>query len=97
MPKRTGFGIAKRLGSEGARVALVDVMPNTQAERELRDLGVDVISVQANVTDHNQVKAAVSSVVDVCLSPICFFLNTLFYFYFNYLFFFLNCLIIILF
>jgi len=58
-----GLGIAKRLGSEGAKIALVDLAPSPQAEKELKALGVDFVSVQANVTDYKQVKTAVDTVI----------------------------------
>jgi hypothetical protein len=44
----------------------VDLAPSPQAEKELKDLGIDYFSVKANVTDYNQVKDAVNSVIGVC-------------------------------
>ena len=45
---------------------MVDLAPSPQAEKELKELGIDCISVKANVTDYNQVKEAVNSVIGVC-------------------------------
>lgn len=65
---KKGLGIAKRLGKEGAKIAIVDLQPNPQAEKELKELGIDVLSVKANVTDHSQVKEAINTVVGVCIN-----------------------------
>lgn len=64
--KGIGLGIARRLGREGAKVAIVDLNPSLEAEKTLRDQGIEVSSFKANVTDHKQVKDAVSSIVQVC-------------------------------
>eukprot|EP01111_Echinosteliopsis_oligospora_P010956 TRINITY_DN3497_c0_g1_i1.p1 TRINITY_DN3497_c0_g1~~TRINITY_DN3497_c0_g1_i1.p1 ORF type:complete len:249 (+),score=87.62 TRINITY_DN3497_c0_g1_i1:47-793(+) len=58
-----GFGIAKRLGAEGAKIAIVDLNQSQTAEKELKESGIDVMYVKANVTDHSQVKEAISSVI----------------------------------
>ena len=59
-----GLAIAKRLGSEGARVVLADINQDslTQAEPQVREAGApDVLSSICNVADESQVIATVAA------------------------------------
>jgi len=59
-----GLAIAKRLGSEGARVVLADINQDSlnQAEPEVRAAGApDVLSSLCNVADESQVIATVAA------------------------------------
>lgn len=61
-----GAGIARRLGVDGASVAVVD-LNGDKAEtfaKELRDAGHEAIGVQADVAERSDVQAMVSKVVD---------------------------------
>jgi NAD(P)-dependent dehydrogenase (short-subunit alcohol dehydrogenase family) len=62
------------LASEGAKIAVVDIAPLPAVEKEFRDKGIDFLSVQADVTDYNQVKEAVNRIGNVCIvhSPLFF-------------------------
>lgn len=59
-----GLAIAKRLGSEGARVVLADISQDglTQAEPQVRQAGApDVLPSLCNVADESQVMATVAA------------------------------------
>ena len=59
-----GLAIAKRLGSEGARVVLADINQDslTQAEPQVREAGApDVLPSVCNVADESQVIATVAA------------------------------------
>ena len=60
-----GRAVAERLAREGARIALIDLDAETgdQAEKDLRDAGLDATFVQADVAEKSQVQAAVDRVV----------------------------------
>ena len=59
-----GLGIARRLGEEGARVALFDIKPQQLevAADELRSAGIEVHTAGVDVTDEAAVSAAVHQV-----------------------------------
>jgi NAD(P)-dependent dehydrogenase (short-subunit alcohol dehydrogenase family) len=61
-----GGAIALRLAEEGADVALNDRLPDltNQAEKAIRDMGRDVISVVANVTRREEAERLVSAALD---------------------------------
>lgn len=61
-----GFGIAKKLGELGARVAIADLDATNgqQAVRELANLGIEATSVQCDVTEEQNVERMVQQVVD---------------------------------
>lgn len=60
-----GFGAAKRLGSEGAKLALLDMNEKLlgQATKELESGKIPSLAVQLDVTDHRAVKDAVKQVI----------------------------------
>lgn len=60
-----GFGVAKRLGSEGARVVIVDIDPDlgNQAVAELSDIGIDVHLEVGDVSDEETVKRTTGNAV----------------------------------
>ena len=59
-----GFGIAKRLGSEGAKVALIDLNAQdlAQASKTLDGLGVENYVVTTDVTHQGQVNTAIDEI-----------------------------------
>ncbi|MCZ6558368.1 MAG: SDR family NAD(P)-dependent oxidoreductase [SAR324 cluster bacterium] len=61
-----GFGIARRLGSEGAAVAMLDMDTEqlASAESELRGAGIETLSVAADVTERAAVEGAVAAVLE---------------------------------
>lgn len=61
-----GLGIARRLGGEGAAVALLDRNGTLAAEavRELATEGIDALAVTVDVTDQAAVAAAVARVLE---------------------------------
>ena len=78
-PRSIGRSVARRLAAEGAKVACLDIarpyddFPDYAVAtsddlddivRELRDAGADAIAVRADVSDEDQVRAAVDRVVD---------------------------------
>lgn len=58
-----GFGIATRLGRDGAKVVLADINACPDSLRKLRAMGITCSSVCVNVTDEVQVAQAVADVV----------------------------------
>jgi 3-oxoacyl-[acyl-carrier protein] reductase len=60
-----GFGIAERLGSEGASVVLLDIdaAKLAEAERALAARGIAGLGLRADVTDRKAVEAAVEQVL----------------------------------
>ena len=78
-PRSIGRSVARRLAAEGAKVACLDIarpyddFPDYAVAtsddlddivRELRDSGADAIAVRADVSDEDEVRAAVDRVVD---------------------------------
>lgn len=61
-----GFGIAQRLGSEGARIAIVDMNADVaeQASQSLAEQGVDSEVVLGDVGDDETAKQAVKQAID---------------------------------
>ena len=61
-----GFGIAQRLGSEGARIAIVDMNTDVaeQASQALAEQGVDSEVVLGDVGDDETAKQAVRQAID---------------------------------
>ncbi|MCZ6531834.1 MAG: SDR family NAD(P)-dependent oxidoreductase [SAR324 cluster bacterium] len=61
-----GFGIARRLGSEGAAVAMLDMDTEqlASAESELSGAGIETLSVAADVTERAAVEGAVAAVLE---------------------------------
>jgi gluconate 5-dehydrogenase len=61
-----GLEMAEALGEAGARVAILARRPEwlDPAERHLSDRGIDVLGVQADVTDPEQVERAVGAAAD---------------------------------
>jgi 2-hydroxycyclohexanecarboxyl-CoA dehydrogenase len=64
--RHVGLDIAKGLAREGARVAINDIFPDRAeaAAGEIRKAGGEAIAVPADVTDLDQVKAAVAKLVE---------------------------------
>lgn len=64
--RHIGFEIARGLAAEGARVAINDLFPERAeaAAAAIRDAGGEAMAIPADVTDLEQVRAAVQSVVD---------------------------------
>jgi 3-oxoacyl-[acyl-carrier protein] reductase len=58
-----GEATARRFAAEGARLALTDVNPDG-IERVAKDLGPDVFTAVADVTNRDQVQAAVKGITD---------------------------------
>jgi 3-oxoacyl-[acyl-carrier protein] reductase len=60
-----GKGIALRFAQEGAKVCLADVSedPLREAEKELKEQGLEVIAIKTDVTDRSQVENAVNEIV----------------------------------
>ena len=61
-----GFAIARALADRGVDLALADIQPDALevAANALRKTGVEVLTVQADVSDREQVGAAVETTVD---------------------------------
>lgn len=61
-----GFAIAGALAERGVNLALADIQPAALevAANALRETGVEVLTVQADVSDREQVGAAVEATVD---------------------------------
>ena len=69
-----GKAVAGRLAAAGATVALVDVVDPDLVQAAAQEIGGGAIAVQANVTDSDQVSAAVSQ-VEEALGPIDVLVN----------------------
>lgn len=63
--RHIGLDIAKELAAEGARIAINDVFPDRAeaAAQEIRDAGGQAMAIPADVTQLDQVRAAVDEVV----------------------------------
>jgi len=63
-----GFGIAERLGREGARIVLLDINAKglAAAERALAGQRIAVLALPTDVTAEAQVHAAVAQALDAC-------------------------------
>ena len=61
-----GLGIAHVFGKEGAKVAIIEINPETAAafEKDMADRGYDAISFVGDVTDKDCVKGFVDSVAE---------------------------------
>jgi len=59
-----GRAIAERLGEEGARVALLDVVDSAATRQALEDSGVEVWSIEADMADPDQIEGAFASLED---------------------------------
>lgn len=64
--RHIGLDIAKQLAAEGARIAVNDLFPDRAeaAAKEIRSLGGDALAVPADITQLDQVEAAVARIVD---------------------------------
>ena len=62
-----GEAVARMFGREGARVAVVDIdlAAATASERQIQAEGGQAIAIRADVSRHDQVKAAVQTALDV--------------------------------
>jgi 3-oxoacyl-[acyl-carrier protein] reductase len=59
-----GQAVAREFGGEGARVALIEINPQTaaEAEAELKEKGYDVLSYSISVTDYEAYEQAVKDI-----------------------------------
>lgn len=62
-----GFGVAQRLGREGAKIAIVDANPIPENENALRAQNIEAFSIKCDVTDQQQVRDAVNKIIEVHL------------------------------
>jgi NAD(P)-dependent dehydrogenase (short-subunit alcohol dehydrogenase family) len=71
-----GFAIAERLAQEGAAVALIDLDPDSLAEAtaRIKEIGVPVHGVVADVSSPSDVETAIAS-VEAALGPISKLVN----------------------
>jgi NAD(P)-dependent dehydrogenase (short-subunit alcohol dehydrogenase family) len=58
-----GFGIARSLAQEGVNLAIASRNPDANALEELRNWGVEVLRIEANVSQEAQVKRMVAETI----------------------------------